>query len=83
MQPMSVSQIILRAGGFGDFADQRKVKVVHRLANGPVNETPDLSKIQEGQVVDVKAVFDGKSTADPIVKAGDYIVVPKKLVNFY
>ena len=83
VKPMSVSQIILRSGGFGDFADDRKVKLVHRLGSSAKSETPDLSKIKDGQVIDVKAVFDGKSNVDPIVKDGDYIIVPKKLVNFY
>ncbi len=83
LQPMTVSQIIMRAGGFGDFADQRKVKVIHRGAHaldsaggGP----PDLSTSKDYQVVDIKSVFDGKSIVDPVVKSGDYIIVPKQCV---
>jgi polysaccharide export outer membrane protein len=84
--PMTVSQIILRAGGFGDFADQRRVRLIHRadLENG--NNAPGTSDVaadgKSGQTIDVKAVFDGKSAVDPIVKPDDYIVVPKRLVNF-
>ncbi len=86
-QPMTVSQLIMRAGGFGDFADQRKVKVIHRSAEtvgavaSAVNDA-DISNAKDYQVVDVKAIFDGKSSSDPVVKAGDYIIVPKKFVNF-
>ena len=36
---------------------------------------------KDGDVIDVKSVFDGKSAADPVVKPGDYIIVPKKWVN--
>jgi protein involved in polysaccharide export with SLBB domain len=84
VQPMTVSQIILRAGGFGDFADQRKVRVIHRasLAGKDESAAPDVSNSQEGQIVDVKAVFAGQSSVDPIVRPNDYIIVPKRLVNF-
>jgi protein involved in polysaccharide export with SLBB domain len=83
-QPTTVSQAILRAGGFSDFADQRAVKVIHRDPNAttPSNQPPDLSKVKDVQVIDVKSVFDGKSTADPVLKSGDYIVVPKRFFNY-
>ncbi|HEV3271726.1 MAG TPA: polysaccharide biosynthesis/export family protein [Candidatus Methylacidiphilales bacterium] len=81
-QPMTVSQMILRAGGFGDFADQRKVKLIHRGSQVPGNRPPDLSNVKDFQIVDVKSVFDGKSADDPVVKSGDYIIVPKNWVNF-
>jgi protein involved in polysaccharide export with SLBB domain len=80
-QPMTVSQIILRAGGFGDFADQRKVKIIHRAnLNGGGDLAP--SDGSDAQIVDVKAVFDGQSRSDPVVRPNDYIIVPKRLVNF-
>jgi protein involved in polysaccharide export with SLBB domain len=102
IQPMTVSQIILRAGGFGDFADQRKVKIIHRAnllpeaapdagpnstetakTSNPNPEIPeDVKNSEDLEIVDVKAVFDGQSTFDPIVKPNDYIIVPKRLVNF-
>jgi polysaccharide export outer membrane protein len=80
VQTTTVSQIILRAGGFGDFADQRKVKLIHRATTSN-SAAPDVSKIKDGEVIDVKSVFDGRSNLDPVVKAGDYIIVPKKWVN--
>jgi polysaccharide export outer membrane protein len=84
-QPMTVSQVILRAGGFGDFADQRKVRIIHRgalsAAQNP-SEAPDLHNPKDAQVVDVKAVYDGKSDVDPVVKPNDYIVVPKRFFNY-
>ena len=82
-QPLTVSQAIMRAGGFGEFADQRKVKLIHRSSEPSTAPTapPNLSNIKDFQVVDVKSVFDGKSASDPVLKAGDYIIVPKKFVN--
>jgi protein involved in polysaccharide export with SLBB domain len=83
-QPITVSQAIMRAGGFGDFADQRKVKLIHRSAEstGASGAPVNLSNAKDFQVVDVKSVFEGKSTADPVIKPGDYIIVPKQFVNF-
>jgi protein involved in polysaccharide export with SLBB domain len=90
VQPITVSQVILRAGGFGDFADQRRVRVIHR--SGPTAEdagpptAADIASIgqtSEGsEIVDVKAVFDGVSSVDPVVRPNDLIIVPKRLVNF-
>ena len=88
--PMTVSQIILRAGGFGDFADQRRVRLIHRAdlegGAGAPNTAEATNAVEDnaGQVIDVKAIFDGHSGpgVDPIVKPDDYIVVPKRLVNF-
>jgi len=84
VQPVTVSQAIMRAGGFGEFADQRKVKLVHRtsqLGSGE-GQPANLSKAKDFQLIDVKSVFDGKSTSDPVLVDGDYIIVPKQFVNF-
>jgi polysaccharide export outer membrane protein len=82
-QSLTVSQVILRAGGFGDFADQRKVRLVHRGGSASVAVAAGTEdNFQDGQIVDVKAIFQGKSTSDPVVKPNDLIIVPKRLVNF-
>ena len=84
-QPMTVSQIILRAGGFGDFADKRKVKVLHRnpkATDSGASQLLDADNVKDAQVIDVQSVFDGKSRIDPVVKDGDYIIVPKQWVHF-
>jgi protein involved in polysaccharide export with SLBB domain len=83
--PLTVSQIILRAGGFGDFADQRKVRLIHRTepsAGSNSGQTSGTDNPQTGQVVDVKAVFEAKSSFDPVVGPNDLIVVPKRLFNY-
>ena len=65
----TVSKAVIRAGGFGDFADKRKVKITRK--NGG-----DL-------VVDLKRVIEQGHTEDDIVlHPDDQIYVPQRLVNF-
>jgi polysaccharide export outer membrane protein len=65
----TVSKAVIRAGGFGDFADKRKVKVTRK--NGG-----DF-------VVDLKRVIEqGHSEDDVVLRPDDQIYVPQRLVNF-
>ena len=65
----TVSKAIIRAGGFGDFADKRKVKVTRK--NG------------KDFVVDLKKVIEQGHTEDDVVlQPDDQIYVPQRLVNF-
>src|SRR4051794_13073324 len=65
----TVSKAVIRAGGFGDFADKRKIKLTHK--NG------------ETVIVDLKRVIEqGRTDEDIVVQAGDQIFVQQKLVNF-
>lgn len=65
----TVSKAVIRAGGFGDFADKRKVKITRK--NG------------QDVVVDLKRVIEQGHTEDDIVlKPDDQIYVPQRLVNF-
>jgi protein involved in polysaccharide export with SLBB domain len=65
----TVSKAVIRAGGFGDFADKRKVKVTRK-------EGKDF-------VVDLKRVIEQGHTEDDVVlRPDDQIYVPQRLVNF-
>lgn len=65
----TVSKAVIRAGGFGDFADKRKVRVTRK--NG------------QDFVVDLKNVIErGRSDEDAILQPDDQIYVPQKLINF-
>lgn len=65
----TVSKAVIRAGGFGDFADKRKVKVTRK--NGQ-----DL-------VVDLKRVIEqGHAEDDVVLQPDDQIYVAQRLVNF-
>ena len=65
----TVSKAVIRAGGFGDFADKRKVKITR--------------KDGQDMVVDLKRVIEQGHTEDDIVlRPDDQIYVPQRLVNF-
>jgi len=65
----TVSKAVIRAGGFGDFADKRKVKITRK-------DGQDL-------VVDLKRVIEQGHTEDDVVlRPDDQIYVPQRLVNF-
>jgi polysaccharide export outer membrane protein len=65
----TVSKAVIRAGGFGDFADKRKVRVTRKGGR-------DF-------VVDLKNVIErGRSDEDLVLQPDDQIYVPQKLVNF-
>lgn len=65
----TVSKAVIRAGGFGDFADKRKIKVTRK-------DGRDL-------VVDLKRVIEQGHTEDDVVlQPDDQIYVPQRLVNF-
>ncbi len=65
----TVSKAVIRAGGFGDFANTRKVRVTRK--NG------------QDFVIDLKNVIErGKTDEDLVLQPDDQIYVPQKLVNF-
>jgi polysaccharide biosynthesis/export protein len=64
----TVSKAIIRAGGFGDFADKRKVKLTRK--NGQ-DMTVDLKRIIE----------QGRTDEDVVVQPDDQIYVPQRLIN--
>ncbi len=71
---VTVAAAVLEAGGFADFADRRRVRLIRPSAEG--GETKRFT-------VDVKAVLErGDARKDMIVKPGDYIVVPERMFNF-
>ena len=63
-----VSKAIIRAGGFGDFANKRKVKVTRK--NGQ-DFTVDLKRVIE----------EGRSEEDLVLQPDDQIYVPQRLIN--
>ncbi len=70
---LTVSGVILQAGGLTDFADRQRVKLMRKKADGST----------ETIIVNLVEVLDhGQTDQDPIVKPGDAIVVPEKLIQF-
>jgi polysaccharide biosynthesis/export protein len=71
-ETLTVSKVILRAGGFGDFANQKKVKIIRTTGGTTVSK-----------IVNCVLVFKkGRVDLDLAVEPGDTIVVPERLINF-
>ncbi len=69
----TVSKAILRAGGFADFSNQRKVKLTRAKPDGTT----------ETMTIDVKEIIErGRQELDVEVLPNDFIVVPERLINF-
>jgi len=64
----TVSKAVIRAGGFGDFANKRKVKLTRKSG--------------EALVIDLKRVIEeGKSDEDVVLRPDDQVYVPQRLIN--
>ena len=64
----TVSKAVIRAGGFGDFANKRKVRLTRK--NG------------QDSVVDLKRIIEkGHSDEDVVLQPDDQIYVPQRLIN--
>jgi protein involved in polysaccharide export with SLBB domain len=64
----TVSKAIIRAGGFGDFANKRKVKLTRK--NG------------QEMIIDLKRIIEeGRTDEDITVQPDDRIFVPQRLIN--
>jgi protein involved in polysaccharide export with SLBB domain len=71
----TLSKALLRAGGFGDFADKKHVKLTRKPGPGEND-----NKIF---VVDVAEILErGKTEKDLKLEPGDLIFVPSRLINF-
>jgi len=72
-ETLTVSKVILRAGGFSDFANKRKVTITRKIAGG-------RSENIELDLVDI--LEKGRSEKDREVQDGDMVFVPQRLLNF-
>jgi polysaccharide export outer membrane protein len=71
----TLTKAILKAGGFGDFADKKRVKVTRQPPVGQANSLVF--------VVDVEQIFEkGKTEKDMKLEPGDLILVPSRAINF-
>ena len=71
----TLSKAILKAGGFGDFADRKRVKLTRKTVAGEAD-----NKVF---IVDVAEIFEkGRTEKDVKLEPGDLIFVPSRLINF-
>lgn len=72
---LTAGKAILRAGGFGDFANKKKVKIVRGGAKeGSAKQSFELN------MVDI--LEKGKTERDVVLQPDDFIIVPSRLINF-
>jgi polysaccharide biosynthesis/export protein len=69
---LTAGKAILRAGGFADFANKKKVKVVRSSATGKQNFELNMIDILE----------KGKPEKDLVLQPEDFVIVPSRLINF-
>lgn len=71
---LTAGQAIMRAGGFADFADEKKVKLVRVSPGGGESKPINL---------DMDQILDqGNISQDVHLQPGDMIIVPSRLINF-
>ena len=71
---LTVGKAILRAGGFADFANKKKVKLVRAAGDGVEKKTFELNMVE--------ILEDGKTEKDVALQPEDFILVPSRLINF-
>lgn len=72
-EDVTISQAILRAGGFAQFADKKHVRIVR--------STP--SQGEKTILVDVESIMvKGQMQKDIYIRKNDVLIIPEKTVNF-
>lgn len=103
---LTVSQAILRAGGIGDFANKREIRLVRKKPGARLPTAAELKAAQsrkpgwfarnflgkkedtsndatETILVDLVEILEkGHLERDPLLRVGDLIYVPERLINF-
>lgn len=74
---LSAGKAILRAGGFADFANKKKVRVVRAGGAGG-----DAAAKQSFELNMVDILENGKIEKDILLQSDDFIIVPSRLINF-
>jgi protein involved in polysaccharide export with SLBB domain len=71
-EALTLSQAVVRAGGFTDYADKRKVRLTRRGESGTRTQIVDL----------IQVIEEGKADKDIILEPGDSVFIPSKLLSF-
>ncbi len=72
---ITAGKAILRAGGFADFANKKRVKVIRAA-------TPGTAGKQNLELNMVEILEEGKTERDVQLQPDDSIIVPSRLINF-
>lgn len=71
---LTAGKAILRVGGFGDFANKKKVKIIRAGLKGAGKQTFELNMAE--------ILEEGKTEKDLVLLPDDLIIVPSRLINF-
>jgi protein involved in polysaccharide export with SLBB domain len=71
---LTAGKAILRAGGFADFANKKKVKVIRAGGNGAAKQVFELNMMEILEV--------GQMEKDLALQSDDSVIVASRLVNF-
>jgi protein involved in polysaccharide export with SLBB domain len=72
---LTAGKAILRAGGFGDFANKKRVKLIRGGgADGTGKQTFELNMVE--------ILERGQTEKDVVLQPDDFIIVPSRLINF-
>jgi protein involved in polysaccharide export with SLBB domain len=74
-QKLTAGKAILMAGGFGDFANKKKVKIVRGSSDG-------THGTQSFEVDMVDILENNKTDKDIVLEPDDFIIVPARAINF-
>jgi polysaccharide export outer membrane protein len=73
-QTLTAGKAILMAGGFGDFANKKKVKIIRGSSGGGASQTFEVN------MSDV--LENNKTDQDIVLEPDDFIIVEARAVNF-
>ena len=71
---LTAGKSILRAGGFADFANKKKVKVIRPGTNGAAKQVFELNMVE---ILD-----NGQVEKDVLLQSDDSVIVGSRLINF-
>jgi protein involved in polysaccharide export with SLBB domain len=71
---LTAGKALLRAGGFGDFANKKKVKVIRPATNGIAKQVFELNMVE--------ILEDGQTEKDVLLQSDDSVIVGSRLINF-
>jgi protein involved in polysaccharide export with SLBB domain len=71
---LTAGQAVLRAGGLGDFANKKKVKLIRPGVKGSGKQVFELNMVE--------ILEDGQTEKDLVLQADDSVIVGSRLINF-
>ena len=72
---LTVAKAILRAGGFADFANRKKVKVIRNSGDESIGK--QVFELNLAEILE-----EGSTERDIVLRPDDLIIVPSRLINF-